>query len=109
MYEHLVGEIPDGMKVLHHCDNPWCVYPKHLFIGTQADNVADCITKGRRNYERSDHLARGKLSLEQRMEMRRLRSAGLSQVEIAGRFGVSPQTVAYWEKRKNFDELAGLL
>jgi len=99
IYEHLVGEVPEGLYVLHHCDNPWCVYPKHLFVGTQADNVADCVAKGRRNYKRSDHFARGKLSHEERVEIRRLRAEGLSQVEIAARFNVSPQTVAYWEKR----------
>jgi len=42
------GPIPDGLFVLHHCDNPPCVRPKHLFLGTQADNLADCISKGRR-------------------------------------------------------------
>lgn len=42
------GPIPFGMLVLHKCDNPPCVRPDHLFTGTQADNIADCISKGRR-------------------------------------------------------------
>lgn len=42
------GPIPLGMRVLHHCDNPGCVRPDHLFLGTQADNVADMDAKGRR-------------------------------------------------------------
>lgn len=46
-YENFVGPIPSGLYILHHCDNPPCVNPDHLFVGTQADNVADCIRKGR--------------------------------------------------------------
>ena len=41
------GPIPDGMMVLHRCDNPGCVRVEHLFLGTAADNTADMITKGR--------------------------------------------------------------
>jgi hypothetical protein len=41
------GEIPAGLKILHHCDNPPCCNPQHLFLGTQADNVHDMFRKGR--------------------------------------------------------------
>ncbi len=46
-YREFVGEIPDGMCVLHRCDNPPCINPDHLFLGTHMDNTKDKIKKGR--------------------------------------------------------------
>lgn len=46
-FEHFVGSVPEGMNVCHSCDVPACVNPSHLFVGTQRDNVSDCISKGR--------------------------------------------------------------
>ena len=48
-FEMAFGEIPEGLSVCHHCDNPPCTNPEHLFAGTQKDNSLDCSRKGRIN------------------------------------------------------------
>lgn len=46
-YEMAFGDIPPGSDVCHRCDNPPCVNPEHLFVGSRSDNMQDCIAKGR--------------------------------------------------------------
>jgi len=50
VYEGMVGPIPEGMFLCHHCDNPKCVRPDHIFVGTDADNKADMYAKGRHSH-----------------------------------------------------------
>lgn len=87
--------VPEGMYVLHTCDNPSCVNPAHLFLGTQADNVADCARKGRRNQTRIR-----KLTPEQRSDIADAYATGLwSQSELGRLYGVSQATVSYITRR----------
>ena len=58
------GPIPDGLEVCHHCDNPPCCNPEHLFIGTRLDNTADAKAKGRTAKRRPTHCKRGHLFTE---------------------------------------------
>lgn len=46
MWKRLYGPVPKGMGVLHRCDQPLCIEPTHLFLGTQQDNISDMMSKG---------------------------------------------------------------
>lgn len=92
-YEHFVGPIPAGHGVLHHCDVPPCVNPRDLFTGTQADNVADCVAKGRRNNR--PRLGAMKLTDDEVAEIRRrYTGARGEQTVLAREFGVSQAHVS---------------
>lgn len=93
-----VGPIQDGMKVLHRCDNPRCIRPDHLFLGTQSDNMADCHKKGRSRIPTprvfGERNGSAKLTVEQVSEIRRRASAGEVQRLIAADFGISQSHVS---------------
>lgn len=89
-WAHENGPIPAGMHVLHRCDNPPCCNPDHLFIGTNADNMADKKAKGR---------SRGgvpprKLSDDVEDVVRERYRGGETQQALAEEFGVSQMTVS---------------
>ena len=75
------GPIPDGLLVLHHCDNRKCIEPTHLFLGTQLDNMRDCFDKGR---GRPGH----KLSDEDVARLRSDYQEGMTGMELAEKYGV---------------------
>lgn len=88
------GEIPEGLFVLHRCDNRRCVNPDHLFIGTNNDNMQDMKSKGRSRSLRGEESGNSKLTNEQTKEIRKLLKTGLFQREIAKMFGVSHQLIS---------------
>lgn len=73
-YRLLVGPIPDGLWVLHRCDNPACINPDHLFVGTQSDNLKDCVRKGRHHPASLKGIAnhKAKLTEAQVLEIRQI-------------------------------------
>lgn len=68
-YEHFVGQVPENYCVLHTCDNPSCVRPDHLFIGTNKDNVADKMSKNR--HPRGQSCVNAKLSDDEVIEIKK--------------------------------------
>lgn len=86
------GPVADGLYVLHRCDNRRCVNPGHLFLGTNDDNMADMVAKGRQ--ARGQRHGSAKLTPDQVAEIRSLAGTMLHR-EIAALFGISKQQVGH--------------
>lgn len=97
-WEMVHGPVPVGLCVLHKCDNPPCVRPEHLFLGTAKDNIHDMIKKGRRkigSQKRGADSQHAKLSAKQVIDLRRLWNEGhLTIPALARRFGVGCATIS---------------
>ena len=94
-YANFVGEIPEGLDVLHRCDNPPCVNPAHLWVGTHATNMADASAKGRFGGPNAGgrHLASRKNDWDRVAEIRRRYRAGESRRELAKEYDLEYSTV----------------
>lgn len=99
------GAIPEGQYVCHHCDNPSCVRPDHLFIGTHLENMRDCVRKGRYNGAGvHPEWRRGNCKLDER-QVGAIRSAyanGRSIGELGKMFGVHRSTIGFVVHRKTW-------
>ncbi|MDG1950134.1 MAG: HNH endonuclease [bacterium] len=87
------GPIPDGLHCCHHCDNPPCVNVNHLFLGTDADNMADKEAKGRGNQAKGSAHVRAKLTEEDIPGIRSLLAMGASHTYLARIYGVGHTTI----------------
>ena len=85
------GPIPEGFEILHKCDTPSCVNPEHLFVGTQSQNIRDCIRKGRRYDNSGEKHGRALLTSTQVKEIRN--AQGISQVKLANLYHVARTTI----------------
>jgi len=112
-WELFYGEIPKGLVVRHHCDHRACINPEHLAVGTQADNVADMMVRGRwggagsagmkrRRHSPASGPVRGEahhcaqLTADQAREIReRYAVGGMSQYALARDYGVSRSAIAH--------------
>lgn len=120
------GVLPGDMCVCHRCDNPLCVRPDHLFLGTRADNAADMVSKGRWNAKgtrrfmygdqapsrrhpetvaRGERAALAKLTEENVRDVFKFRQQGETHRSIASRFGVSSGTIGFILRRETWGHL----
>lgn len=96
------GQIPDGLDVLHSCDNPPCVNPAHLWLGTRADNNIDRHLKGRDAVLPGEKNGRAKLTSAQVLEVRAARG---KQADIGRRYGIIQSTVCAIKARRLWKHL----
>ena len=90
---HYGGKIPADKCVCHHCDNPRCVRPDHLFVGSQADNMKDMISKGRDRKAIGIAAGKTKLTPEKILEIRMWLFLKYSIRTIASRYGVGKSAI----------------
>ena len=99
-----VGPITEGMHVLHRCDNPICLNPSHLFLGTGADNARDMWAKNRAKPGVSIGEKHGMSKLTADI-VREIRDSPLMGTELAKKFGVTPTTISEIRKRKTWNHI----
>lgn len=91
VYTQIHGDIPNGLVVRHMCDNPSCVNPSHLELGTQSDNIKDCVARGRHHNM--------KLSAD---DVRAIRNDTRSSRKVAAIYGIDHKAVLNIRNRKSY-------
>jgi hypothetical protein len=100
------GDIPKGLYVLHKCDNPPCINPNHLYLGTQQDNVNDMYSKHRDNNLFGSKHGMALLTEDQVREILKLYDTGTIQIkQLAERYGISKTGIYHIVHRENWKHL----
>jgi hypothetical protein len=99
-----IGDIPPGMHVLHKCDNPRCVRPGHLFLGTHKINMEDKTRKGRGNQPKGAAHGRAKLT---NAAVREIRKRLLPTARLAEKFGVHQSQIQRVQHGDHWREVSG--
>lgn len=101
--ELFLGLSPAGMMVCHKCDNPACVNPQHLFLGSQKDNMKDMRMKGRRKGINCREMnGRAKLTMSAAQEIRHKREGGYTLKQLATEYGVAFSTISRVSRQENW-------
>lgn len=100
-YEIHRGDVPLGFSVLHRCDNRGCVNPEHLFLGSQADNMADMVAKGRQL--RGAEITQAKLGERDVAAIRA--SVGIMGKDLAAQYGVSRGQISRIRGHQNWKDV----
>ncbi len=108
MYELAYKIYPGKLFVCHHCDNPICVNPEHLFLGTPKDNVADMFKKGRQHKRHGEHSPGSKLTDKKVLEVIKLTKKGMTQLEIANQFNIRQSNISAILNGNRWTHITGL-
>jgi hypothetical protein len=107
-YRLLVGPTPKGLDVCHKCDNRGCINPDHLFLGTRADNMADCKAKGRTargdalGDRKADKGSAAKLTWD---DVRAIRASSEKPKSIAVKYGVTNDNINRIRRHDTWKEI----
>ena len=104
-YELAHGPIPKGMCVCHTCDNPACVNPGHLYLGSPAINARDRAVHGRQQHLKGTLNPHAKLTEAQIPEIRAARASGESTVSLARKYGVCQSVISAVVCRKTWTHI----
>lgn len=105
-------KIPKGKLICHSCNNPSCVRPDHLYLGTKLTNIMDCIRAGQQNILKGEDSPNSTLTEAQVRDIRNLyssrighyRQASVSQRKLAAKYGVSRATIRAVIAHKTYKE-----
>ena len=105
VWERENGYIPTGTVIMHMCDVPACINPKHLVLGTQKMNMVDCALKNRKEHGTQKHNA--KLTEEKVVEIRRKMIYGATNAALGREYGVSATVMSHIRHRQKWKHVNG--